>query len=105
MLSRYIIEQEEIESMRNADTLWKLIEILRPTLLTRDRRRVVAISQGVDALVYMNGSRIGYKYILQEISPLNVIHIEHIDGFSAPSRYGYDAAGGVFLVTMRYYIH
>ncbi len=56
MLSRYIIEQEEIESMRNADTLWKLIEILRPTLLTRDKRRVVAISQGVDALVYMNGS-------------------------------------------------
>ncbi len=52
MLSRYIIEQEEIESMRNADTLWKLIEILRPTLLTRDKRRVVAISQGVDALVH-----------------------------------------------------
>ena len=99
---RNIIELEEIESVRNAESVWRLIEMVRPRLLTRDRRRINSITDyGVDALVYLNGSRMGNKFLLYEISPLNVERIEYIDGFTAPSRYGGDAVGGVFLLTMR----
>ena len=99
---RNIIEEAEINSIHSADSVWRVIEILRPTLLTRDRRRMAALTDsGNSALVYMNGSRIGYKEQLYTISPLNVSRIEYIDGFSAPGRYGPDASGGVFLITIR----
>ncbi len=100
---RNIIEEAEINSAPHADSVWKLIEILRPTLLTRDTRRISAItgSGGIDALVYINGSRVGTKTYLYNIAPYNISRIEYIDGFTAPSRYGYDAAGGVFLITYR----
>ncbi len=98
---RNIIEEAEINTVNHADSLWKLIEILRPRLLTRDRSRISAISQGTDALVYLNGSRVGTKSYLYNLSADNVTRIEYIDGFTAPARYGPDAAGGVFMITLR----
>ncbi len=98
---RNIIEEAEINTVNHADSLWKLIEILRPRLLTRDRSRISAISQGTDALVYLNGSRVGTKSYLYNLSVDNVTRIEYIDGFTAPARYGPDAAGGVFMITLR----
>ena len=101
---RNVIELDEIQRyVRNAESVWRLIEMARPRMLTRDRRRINSLSGtgGMDALVYLNGSRMGNKFILYELSPLNVERIEYIDGFSAPSRYGPDSAGGVFLLTMR----
>ena len=98
---RYIITMDEIARMKQASSAWDLIKLLRPGLLERDQRRYVGMVSGMKALVYVNGSRAGFKDQLHNIANLNIVEIRYIDGIEARTRYGPDSAGGVFLVTIK----
>ena len=98
---RYRITMEEIRSVPQADTAWEVLEYLRPNLLTRDRRRHVGFSQGMDALVLINGSRAGYKDRLHTIPSMDIIEIKYLDSIEAGGKYGFTSGGGVFLITVK----
>ena len=98
---RYRITREEIRSVPQADTAWEVLEYLRPNLLTRDRRRHVGFSQGMDALVLINGSRAGYKDRLHTIPSMDIIEIKYLDSIEAGGQYGFTSGGGVFLITVK----
>ena len=98
---RYRITREEIRSVPQADTAWEVLEYLRPNLLTRDRRRHVGFSQGMDALVLINGSRAGYKNRLHTIPSMDIIEIKYLDSIEAGGKYGFTSGGGVFLITVK----
>ena len=97
---RYHITQEEIKSVPQAETAWEVLEFLRPNLLTRDKRRHVGFSDGIDALVYINGARAGYKNRLHTIPAMDVFEIKYLDSIEAGGKYGFSSGGGVFLITM-----
>ena len=96
---RYLITTDEIATVPQADTAWDVIKLLRPGLLERDTRRHVGMSAGMPSLVFVDGMRIGYKTRLQSIAAINILEIRYIDGIEAGTRYGTDAAGGIFFVT------
>ena len=98
---RYRITREEIRSVPQADTAWEVLEYLRPNLLTRDRRRHVGFSQGMDALVLINGSRAGYKDRLHTIPSMDIIEIKYLDSIEAGGKYGFTSGGGGFLITVK----
>ncbi|MFQ5864640.1 MAG: hypothetical protein ACE5IW_05355 [bacterium] len=98
---RYLITADEIATVQQAETVWDIIRYLRPNLLTRDTRRSTGASGGMPALVYLNGSRVGFKNMLKTISNVNVVEIKYIDGFEAGGKYGADSAGGVFLIKVK----
>ena len=98
---RYVITMAEIAGMKQANSAWDLVRLLRPGLLERDQRRYVGMMPRVTALVYVNGTRAGFKNQLQNIANLNIVEIRYIDGIEARTRYGSDSAGGVFMVTIR----
>ena len=75
---RYRITEEEIKSVPQADTAWDVLEYLRPNLLTRDRRRHVGFSDGMNALVFINGARAGYKDRLRTIPAMDIIEIKSV---------------------------
>ncbi|MBT7895499.1 MAG: hypothetical protein HN564_00720 [Flavobacteriales bacterium] len=95
---RYRITEEEIKSVPQADTAWDVLEYLRPNLLTRDRRRHVGFTGGMDALVFINGARAGYKDRLRTIPAMDIIEIKYLDSIEAGGKYGFTSGGGVFLV-------
>jgi hypothetical protein len=95
---RYRITEEEIKSVPQADTAWDVLEYLRPNLLTRDRRRHVGFTGGMDALVFINGARAGYKDRLRTIPAMDIIEIKYLDSIEAAGKYGFTSGGGVFLV-------
>jgi len=95
---RYFITADEIKEVPQADSAWEVIRMLRPNLLERDKRRHVGMSQGMPSLVYVDGMRVGYKDRLQYIAAINILEIRYIDGIEAGTRYGTDAAGGIFFV-------
>ena len=97
---RYRITKEEIRSVPQADTAWEILEYLRPNLLTRDQRRHVGFSEGMDALVFINGSRAGYKNRLRTIPAMDIIEIKYLDSIEAGGKYGYTSGGGIFLITI-----
>lgn len=98
---RYLITADEIASVPQAETAWDVIRYLRPNLLDRDTRRTTGVSGGMPALVYINGSRSGFKRELKNISSAALAEIKYIDGYEAGGRYGQDSAGGVFLITTK----
>ena len=95
---RYRITEEEIKSVPQADTAWDVLEYLRPNLLTRDRRRHVGFTGGMDALVFINGARAGYKDRLRTIPAMDIIEIKYLDSIEAGGKYGFTSGGGVFLL-------
>jgi|TARA_B110000438_G_C15800990_1_gene645166 hypothetical protein len=95
---RYRITEEEIKSVPQADTAWDVLEYLRPNLLTRDRRRHVGFTGGMDSLVFINGARAGYKDRLRTIPAMDIIEIKYLDSIEAGGKYGFTSGGGVFLV-------
>ena len=95
---RYRITEEEIKSVPQADTAWDVLEYLRPNLLTRGRRRHVGFTGGMDALVFINGARAGYKDRLRTIPAMDIIEIKYLDSIEAGGKYGFTSGGGVFLV-------
>ena len=95
---RYRITEEEIKSVPQADTAWDVLEYLRPNLLTRDRRRHVGFTDGMNALVFINGARAGYKDRLRTIPAMDIIEIKYLDSIEAGGKYGFTSGGGVFLV-------
>ena len=95
---RYRITEEEIKSVPQADTAWDVLEYLRPNLLTRDRRRHVGFTGGMNALVFINGARAGYKDRLRTIPAMDIIEIKYLDSIEAGGKYGFTSGGGVFLV-------
>jgi hypothetical protein len=95
---RYRITEEEIKSVPQANTAWDVLEYLRPNLLTRDRRRHVGFTGGMDALVFINGARAGYKNRLRTIPAMDIIEIKYLDSTEAGGKYGFTSGGGVFLV-------
>jgi len=95
---RYRITEKEIKSVPQADTAWDVLEYLRPNLLTRDRRRHVGFTGGMDALVFINGARAGYKDRLRTIPAMDIIEIKYLDSIKAGGKYGFTSGGGVFLV-------
>ena len=95
---RYRITEEEIKSVPQADTAWDVLEYLRPNLLTRDRRRHVGFTGGMDALVFINCARAGYKDRLRTIPAMDIIEIKYLDSIEAGGKYGFTSGGGVFLV-------
>ena len=97
---RYRITEEEIKSVPQADTAWDVLEYLRPNLLTRDRRRHVGFSEGMNALVFINGARAGYKDRLHTIPAMDIIEIKYLDSIEAGGKYGFTSGGGVFLITV-----
>tara|TARA_Y100000590_G_scaffold447270_1_gene582237 strand:- start:154 stop:549 length:396 start_codon:yes stop_codon:yes gene_type:complete len=97
---RYHITQKEIRSVPQAETAWEVLEFLRPNLLTRDRRRHVGFTDGMEALVYINGARAGYKNRLHTIPAMDIVEIKYLDSIEAGGQYGFSSGGGVFLITM-----
>ena len=97
---RYHITQKEIRSVPQAETAWEVLEFLRPNLLTRDRRRHVGFTRGMEALVYINGARAGYKSRLHTIPAMDIVEIKYLDSIEAGGQYGFSSGGGVFLITM-----
>ena len=97
---RYRITKEEIRKVPQADTAWEILEYLRPNLLTRDQRRHVGFSEGMDALVFINGARAGYKNRLRTIPAMDIIEIKYLDSIEAGGKYGYTSGGGIFLITI-----
>lgn len=95
---RYIMTADEIRTVPQADSAWEVIRLLRPGLLERDKRRHVGMSAGMPSLVFVDGMRVGYKERLQSIAAINILEIRYIDGIEAGTRYGTDAAGGIFFV-------
>ena len=95
---RYRITEEEIKSVPQANTAWDVLEYLRPNLLTRDRRRHVGFTGVMDALVFINGARAGYKDRLRTIPAMDIIEIKYLDSIEAGGKYGFTSGGGVFLV-------
>ena len=95
---RYFITADEIKLVPQADSAWEVIRLLRPNLLERDKRRHVGMSAGMPSLVFVDGMRIGYKDRLQSIAAINILEIRYVDGIEAGTRYGTDAAGGIFFV-------
>lgn len=98
---RYLITQDEIATVPQAGSVFDIIRYLRPNLLSRETMRAKGASGGMPALVYVNGSRVGFQDMLQSISSAGVIQIKYIDGFEAGGKYGPDSAGGVFLITQQ----
>ena len=97
---RYRLTQKEIKSVPQAETAWEVLEFLRPNLLTRDRRRHVGFTGGMEALVYINGARAGYKNRLHTIPAMDIVEIKYLDSIEAGGQYGFSSGGGVFLITM-----
>ena len=97
---RYHIGQKEIRSVPQAETAWEVLEFLRPNLLTRDRRRHVGFTDAMEALVYINGARAGYKSRLHTIPAMDIVDIKYLDSIEAGGQYGFSSGGGVFLITM-----
>jgi 6-phosphogluconate dehydrogenase (decarboxylating) len=54
----------------------------------------------MDALVFINGSRVGYKNRLRTIPAMDIIEIKYLDSIEAGGQYGYTSGGGVFLITV-----
>ena len=98
--NRYHLTTDEIKSVPQADTAWEVLEFLRPNLLNRDKRRHVGFTDGMDALVYINGARAGYKNRLHTIPAMDILEIKYLDSIEAGGKYGFSSGGGVFLITM-----
>jgi hypothetical protein len=98
---RYLITADEIATVEHAATALDIIRYLRPNLLTRDTRRATGASGGMPALVYVNGSRLGFRNMLATITNIGIVEIKYIDGYEAGGKYGTDSAGGVFLITVK----
>ena len=97
---RHIITKEEIRSVPQAENAMEVIEYLRPHLLSRDGRRYVGItslSTGQNAIVFVNGTRIGFKERLNTINSMNIVEIRYLSPMDA-GKYGYSSGGGVFLI-------
>ena len=78
----------------------EVIEYLRPHLLSRDGRRYVGItslSTGQNAIVFVNGTRIGFKERLNTINSMNIVEIRYLSPMDS-GKYGYSSGGGVFLI-------
>ena len=97
---RHIITKDEIRSVPQAENAMEVIEYLRPHLLSRDGRRYVGItslSTGQNAIVFVNGTRIGFKERLKTINSMNIVEIRYLSPMDA-GKYGYSSGGGVFLI-------
>ena len=99
---RYIITAEEIATIPGADNAWEVVQLLRPSLLERDKARYTGLTPPLDAMVYLNSSRMGSKEVLKNISNMGIVQIQYIDGIEATTRYGTDASGGIFFVLVKY---
>lgn len=97
---RYLILADEIVTVPHANTVWDVIEILRPNLLSLDERRQVGFKTMTSSLVYVNGMYYGEKERLKEIPNLGILEIRFLHGAEAGAQYGYDTSGGVFLLTI-----
>ena len=97
---RHIITKNEIRSVPQAENAMEVIEYLRPHLLSRDARRYVGItslSTGQNAIVFVNGTRVGFKESLKTISSMNITEIRYLSPMDA-GKYGFTSGGGVFLL-------
>jgi hypothetical protein len=101
---RYIITADEIAGVPGAQNAMELVRMLRPGLLERDKARYTGLTPPLQAMVYLNGTRMGSKDKLRGISNMNIQQIQYIDGIEATTRYGTDASGGVFFVTVKHNI-
>jgi 6-phosphogluconate dehydrogenase (decarboxylating) len=52
----------------------------------------------MNALVFINGARAGYKDRLRTIPAMDIIEIKYLDSIEAGGKYGFTSGGGVFLV-------
>ena len=99
---RYIMSKEEIATVPGAQNAYQVIRMLRPSLLERDKARYSGLTPPLDALVYVNSSRVGFKSELSNIANIGILQIKYIDGIEATTRYGTDASGGVFFVLLKH---
>jgi hypothetical protein len=99
---RYVISTEEIASVPGAQNAYQVVGMLRPSLLARDKARYTGLTPALDALVYVNSSRVGFKNELKNISNMGILQIKYIDGIEATTRYGTDGSGGVFFVLLKH---
>ena len=98
---RDLITADEIATVPQADTAYDIIRYLRPNLLQRDTRTTGKTSRPVPALVYLNGARLGTREVLLTITSVGIVEIKYVDGFDAGGKYGFDSAGGVFVITVK----
>jgi hypothetical protein len=99
---RYIISSEEIAMVPGAQNAYEIVRMLRPSLLERDKARYSGLTPPLDALVYVNNSRVGPKKKLLGIANMGIMQIKYVDGIEATTRYGTDASGGIFFVLIKH---
>ena len=84
---RHIITKEEIRSVPQAENAMEVIEYLG----------ITSLSTGQNAIVFVNGTRIGFKERLNTINSMNIVEIRYLSPMDA-GKYGYSSGGGVFLI-------
>lgn len=92
-MSPNTITAEELQE-REWGTAYDVVQSLRPAWFRGDRA-----GGGAEAVVYLDGSRVGGPAFLRQIRANDVVRMEFLRASEASTRYGPGHAGGAILVT------
>lgn len=94
-----LIRFEEIEPLR-VGTAYEVVEQLRPEFL-RTRGQSSFTMMPAEAIVYLDGNRLGPPSTLRGISKETLREIRYLDSRDATTRFGTNHRGGAILVVTR----
>jgi hypothetical protein len=95
-----LITFAEIEPLR-VGTAYEVVEQLRPEFFRTRGGASVRDATPVEAVVYLDGTRMGPPATLRGISKVTLKEIRYLDANGATMQFGVGHRGGAILVTTR----
>lgn len=99
--NRYIITAEEVQAATRHNSVFDLVQALRPNWLRGRSAGTVTNPNAGSVVVYMDDVRMGGTEFLRQIQTEAVVSLRYLDANDATTRYGTGHTGGVIQVITR----